>query len=237
MDWETVTIISIGILGVAYFYRQSRTNANVSDIAQETMPLWASFAPFKDGHDSASVLYYCQWATQGKKFVDKLENLNAYKNHANSFNHNPNEWYELVKKSAKLKVDGLENKRRLVTALFELDRMKEDSNLPEWKSYYALGHIVTSSENKIAKSFYEYLQNSMETNKEIAKETINLIEDYVIYTGNEIDATMSAGFLCFVCLKYANENPNLELSKTIKSLNDQTFEEFDANKTKPARAQ
>lgn len=232
MNWKILTILCVGILGVVYFYRQQRINANAGDIAQEAMSLWASFAPFNNGHDSASVLYYCLWATQGKKFVDKLENLDAYKNHANSFNLNPNEWYELVKKSAALEVNGLENKRRLVTALFELDRMKEDCKLPEWESYNALGHIVTSSENKIAKSFYEYLKNSMETKKEIEKETVNLIEDYVTYTDKKIDVTMSAGLLCFVCLKYANENPNLELSKTIKSLNDQTFEEFNTNKSR-----
>jgi len=224
--WQISIIIAIGILGALYLYKQKRTKNDVGNILREVMPLWASFAPFKDGHDSSSIMYYCGWATHGKKFADGLENRNAYKGHADSFNSKPDDWEKLVKESAEINVDDLEKKRRLVFALIELDHMKQEGELPDWNSYYALGHIVTSQENESAITFYGYLQELMETNSEIEKETIELIEDYVIYTDSEIDLTMSAGLLCYVCLNFAKENPELDSSKRIMNLNEETFEKL-----------
>lgn len=225
MGWETAIIMAFVAMGAIYLYRQRRIENNVRNIVKETMPLWASFAPFKDGHDSATTMYYCEWATQGKKLVDGLEKRNAYKGHADSFDGNPGEWEKLIKQSTETHIDDLEKKRRLVVSLFELDRKKKEGKLPDWNSYNALGYIITSPENEAANKYFSLLQHLMETNSSIEIETSNLMEDYVVYTDREIDKNLSAGFLCYVCLKYAGENPHLDISKEIVRMKDKTFED------------
>jgi hypothetical protein len=225
MSWEAALIIVIVAVGAFCFYRYSRTENKVGNIAKEIMPLWASFAPFKDGHDSATTMYYCGWATHGKAFVEELEKRNAYKGHADSYDLKLGEWENLIKQSASTYIDGLEEKRRLVTALIDLDRRREEGKLPDWNSYNALGYIIKSPENASAKEFSSLLLHLMDTNDSVKNEALTLMEEYAVFTGNEIDQNLSAGFLCYVCLRFANENPELDISNEIQRLKDKTFED------------
>jgi len=227
MNWDTILVLGFLAIVAIYLFRSRKTEDELLGIVKEAMPLWASFAPFKNGSDSANTLYYCQWATGGKKLVDGLLQQNAYEGHAKSYDQNPKEWEKVIKKSLEAKTKDLDKKVRLVTALFELDSMKKEGNLPNWDSYTGLGYIIRSPNDNSASKLMSMLEGLMEKNTDIASKTQNLMEDYVVYTGKELDENLSAGFLCFVCLSYAKENPELEISKELIDLKNKAVESFE----------
>ena len=130
MNWGVVVLLVLIIIGAVSLFRRNKINTDVRDLLNESMPLWATFAPFKDGRDSAGVLYYCQWATLGKNAVETLTEQNVYINHEASYNADVRSWEGVIEAGLKHSVQNLEKKRRLVSSLYKLDQDAKAGNPP-----------------------------------------------------------------------------------------------------------
>ena len=220
-------LVVLGILAAIY-YSKHRTEKEVGTLLLRVMPIWASFGPFANASESSSMLYYCFWAVDGKDSAVAAVKAGVIENHRISFNEDPEEWEKLRIESLEKKQDDFEPKRRLAGALYEYDQAEKNGDPFDWSKCQALGYILTSPDNQSAQTFYSHLQHLMENIKEVEQQTTDIMEEYVFYTNTEIDLNMSAGLLCYICMRAARNNPELEESIEIIKLSDEMFEESNA---------
>lgn len=218
-----VAIVVALVLG--FLFLKARTDRRVmleaAAIHSEISALWAAQGPFVSGEVSANAMRRAHAAVRGADSIREASMIEAFDKHELAYDKEPQTWESLrqdsLPEASGPKFEELFWKVKLFAATDSLEPRINAASLLDAprKSAAEIGEGIANSVG----------ENLMSTGTEESKELIAFLADIFLEEYKKAPETPGDfGLMWCGMLNYSNENPEVEISKEFKGLNDRWYE-------------